>query len=244
MSPVLNQTPEPTFSPVGEGRAFDEISLQIRSAMAAGQLRPGSRLPAERTLSAQFGVSRNTLREALRSLESSGVLVLRRGGQAGAYIQSSDGLGVATGLLDMYKLGGISPAQLTDARIVIESAIVRAACLAADEDDLEALRANLRQAVLYDQGGLAEDRIRTNLEFHRLIARATKNPLLMTFMDATLDVLQIFIRTLGPYNARSILGSRRRFIKLLAERDADAAVAEMEASLRLLQKRYLSRMNG
>src|ERR1700709_1674718 len=102
------------FRPIEGGRASDGISLQIRSAMEAGALRAGMRLPAERALASQFGASRNTVREALRSLENSGVLELRRGAHAGAYIKQSNGRGVTTGLLDMYALGGLTAAQLTD----------------------------------------------------------------------------------------------------------------------------------
>ena len=100
--PPAHPPPEPEFTQVQSGRAFEGISSQIRDAMASGALKPGSRLPPERSLSVQFGVSRNTLREALRTLESSGVLQLRRGAHAGAYIKQSSGQGVATALLDMY----------------------------------------------------------------------------------------------------------------------------------------------
>jgi DNA-binding FadR family transcriptional regulator len=232
----------PSFAPVPAGRAFDGISHQIREAMASGALKPGFRLPPERTLAAQFGVSRNTLREALRSLENSGVLQLRRGGHAGAYVRESSGQGVATGLLDMYKLGGLTPAQLTEARILVETAIVRAACTNCTEDDLAALRANLAQAVKLDREQRIAERIATNLEFHRLLARATHNPLLVTLMAGILDVMHIFVGSIGPYEAPPVFASRRRFIARLEARDAEAAAAELEASLRRLQKRYLSRL--
>lgn len=230
------------FAAVQPGRAFDGISHQIREAMASGTLKPGSRLPAERTLAAQFGVSRNTVREALRSLENSGVLQLRRGAHAGAYVRESSGLGVATGLLDMYKLGGLTPQQLTEARILVETAIVRAACANATAEDIAALRDNLAQAVAFDREQKVAERVAANLEFHRLVARATHNPLLVTLMEAILGVMHTFVRSLGPYEAPPIFASRRRFIAHLAARDADSAAQEMEESLRRLQRRYLSRL--
>jgi GntR family transcriptional repressor for pyruvate dehydrogenase complex len=179
-----------SFAPVQAGRAFDDISTQIRQAMASGVLKPGTRLPPERTLAAQFGVSRNTLREALRSLESSGVLQLRRGAHAGCYICDSSGRGVATGLLDMYKLGGVTPGQLTDARILVETAIVRAACENCTPDDLRELRANVAKAVKLHKEGRVDERLQANLDFHRLLARATHNPLLVMVMEAILDVMR------------------------------------------------------
>lgn len=56
------------FQPIRSTRAFEEIAAQIRTELAEGRLRVGNRLPSERALSEQFGVSRNTLREALRPL--------------------------------------------------------------------------------------------------------------------------------------------------------------------------------
>jgi DNA-binding FadR family transcriptional regulator len=170
------------------------------------------------------------------------VLELRRGAQAGAYVRESSGRGVATGLLDMYKLGGLTPDQLTEARILVETAIVRAACANATAEDIAALRANLAQAVAFDREGQVGERVAANLEFHRLVARATHNPLLVTLMEAILDVMHTFVRSIGPYEAPPIFASRRRFIGHLAARDAEAAAQEMEDSLRRLQKRYLSRL--
>jgi GntR family transcriptional regulator, transcriptional repressor for pyruvate dehydrogenase complex len=231
-----------SFAPVPPVRAADGISSQIRAAMASGVLKPGYRLPAERTLAAQFGVSRNTVREALRSLQNSGVLDLRRGAHAGAYLKASSGQGVVTGLLDMYQLGGLTPSQLTEARILLETSIVRAACANWTPADLELLKANLKLAVELDREQRIEERIATNLDFHRLVARATHNPLLVTLMEAVLEVMRAFVRSIGPYEAPSVFASRRRFLKLLAARDQAGAAAEMEKSLRTLQKRYLSRL--
>ena len=66
-------------------RAFEEIAAQIRGELAAGRLKSGERLPAERDLAVRFGVSRNTLREALRSLENAGLLQFRKGATGGAW---------------------------------------------------------------------------------------------------------------------------------------------------------------
>lgn len=230
------------FVPVGSGRAFDSISEQIRAKMAEKKLQPGSRLPPERVLAVQFGVSRNTLREALRSLESSGVLVLKRGAQSGAYIKQSNGEGITTGLIDMFNLGTLKPEQLTAARILIESAIVRAVCASALPQDIEALERNVEEAMSHSKEGRVDARIRANLDFHRTLAQATHNPLLVAVMNAILHVLQSFINTLGPYGDDDyVFRSRRKFIRYLKERDVDAAVAEMEKSLLRLQRQYLSR---
>ena len=80
----------PTFRPIHTRRAFEEICERIREQLALGVLKPGDKLPPERDLAQQLGVSRNVLREALRSLEMAGVLRLQKGVKGGAFIQEGD----------------------------------------------------------------------------------------------------------------------------------------------------------
>jgi len=116
------------FRPIKTSRAFEEIADQIRTELVSRRLRPGDRLPAERAMAEQFGVSRNTLREALRSLENAGLLRLQKGATGGAFVRESTGDAIITGLRDMFHLGAIQPEHLTEARVLIESIAVRAAC--------------------------------------------------------------------------------------------------------------------
>lgn len=228
------------FRPIRSPRAFEEIATQIRSQLAEGKLRVGNRLPSERALAEQFGVSRNTLREALRSLEHSGLVRLQKGASGGAFITEASGDAIATGLMDMYHSGTISPAQLTEARIWLESVVVREASLRATPESIEQLRANVRQAEEANARGDLGERAEVNLEFHRILARMTGNPVVVIVMDSLLAVLRHFVQTIGPYENSFVLPSRKRFIKLLEARDTSGAIAEMEASLKRLQRSYLS----
>jgi GntR family transcriptional regulator, transcriptional repressor for pyruvate dehydrogenase complex len=230
------------FQPIRSARAFEEIANQIRTELAEGRLRVGSRLPAERALSEQFGVSRNTLREALRSLENAGLIRLQKGATGGAFISEGSSEAVGTGLLDMYHLGAIKPAELTQARIWLETIVVREACKRATAADLEELAANIQAAEDATRAGDFEKRAETHLNFHRILARMTGNPIMVTVMNGVLDVLSHFVGRIGDYNNDFVLPSRRRFMKHMAERDVEAAVAEMESSLKRLQRNYLSKV--
>ena len=228
------------FKPVHTPRAFEAIAAQIRAELSAGRLKSGERLPPERDLALRFGVSRNTLREALRSLENAGLLQLRKGATGGAYIRESTADAVVTGMRDMYHLGAISPAHLTEARIWIESSVIRAACERANVDGIALLERNVAEAFAATR---ADDFYKTaeiHLEFHRLLARATGNPVMMLMMDGVLEVMRQFLDTIGPTQNPYVLPSRRRFLQHLAARDAVAAVAEMEKHLKRLHKHYLS----
>jgi GntR family transcriptional repressor for pyruvate dehydrogenase complex len=231
-----------TFQKVRGARVSDEIAGQIRSAIAAGQLPVGTRLSSERALAEQFGASRNTLREAMRTLENAGVIRLQKGAAGGAIIQDRSESAIVSGLVDMYHIGGIQPAELTEARIMLESIIVRLACERAKPSDIEELSRNIDAAESARQNGDFDARIELHLDFHRILANIAGNRIMVVVMNGVLDIMSKFIRTLPPYDNNSVSPSRRRFLKHFAAKDADAAVSEMELHLRRLQKKYLSQV--
>jgi GntR family transcriptional regulator, transcriptional repressor for pyruvate dehydrogenase complex len=229
------------FSRIRNLRAFEEIADQIRKELSDRRLRAGDRLPPERMLAEQFGVSRNTLREALRSLENAGLLRLQKGATGGAFVRESTGDAIVTGLRDMFHLGAVEPEHLTEARVMIESSAVRTACERATSEDIAALNANIAAAAKAARQNIDfYEQAANHLDFHRIIARATKNPVLVIVMEALLDVMQHFIRAIGQIKNPWVLPSRRRFMKHFEAGDADAAVAEMEQHLERLNRHYLS----
>jgi DNA-binding FadR family transcriptional regulator len=232
------------FQPVKTPRAFDEITAQIRAEVKAGRLKAGSRLPAERVLAEQFGVSRNTLREALRSLEHAGLIRLQKGATGGAFIRESTGDAIVSGMIDMYDLGGITPQQLTEARIWLESLAVRAACERAEADDIAALKENIERAIAAHAVPDIAPRSIIHLEFHRLIAKATRNPIVIAMMDGILDIVARFVIEIGPYDNTFVIPSRQRFMQHFIAREADKAAEEMEESLRHLHSAYLLRASS
>jgi GntR family transcriptional repressor for pyruvate dehydrogenase complex len=241
--PALVATPRRVeFSRIRNLRAFEEIADQIRKELSDRRLRAGDRLPPERMLAEQFGVSRNTLREALRSLENAGLLRLQKGATGGAFVRESTGDAIITGLRDMFHLGAIQPEHLTEARVMIESSAVRTACERATSEDIAALNANIASAARAARGENLDfyDQAAIHLEFHRIIARATKNPVMVIVMEALVDVMQHFIRAIGQKRNPWVLPSRRRFMKHFEAGDADAAVAEMKQHLERLNRHYLS----
>ncbi|HVR52531.1 MAG TPA: FCD domain-containing protein [Pseudorhodoferax sp.] len=233
----------PRFEAVRSARAFEEIATQIRTELAEGRLKVGNRLPAERALALQFGVSRNTLREALRSLEHAGLLLLRKGASGGAFISQGSGNALMTSMMDLFHMGSVTPDQLTEARIWIEGVIVREACRRATPQDIATLRQNIEDAAQATADGDFQRRAELNLDFHRILSRMTGNPLMVIIMDGMLKVLSQYIQSLGEYENSFVLPSRKRFLKHMQDGDAAAAADEMEASLKRLQKSYLSHMD-
>jgi DNA-binding GntR family transcriptional regulator len=99
------------------------------------------------------------------------------------------------------------------------------------------------EAARATEEGDFQRRAQVHLGFHRILARMTGNPIMVIVMDGLLTVLAQFIQTIGEYENTFVLPSRKRFLKHLEEGNTEAAVAEMETSLRRLQRGYLSRVS-
>src|SRR5213595_456802 len=88
--PLFTPAVTPAFAPIRPTRASSDVIAQIRRAILSGQYRPGDRLPTERDMAQQFGVSRVTVRDALRALEAHGLVRVKVGGQGGPYVSAPD----------------------------------------------------------------------------------------------------------------------------------------------------------
>lgn len=224
-------------------RSFEDVARQIRERVQQGALREGDRLPPERDLATMLGVSRNTVREALRALEHAGLLALQPGVNGGAFIRNSGARVMKNALGDLFRLNLISAANLTEARMITGSEVARLACERRTDADLEALTDNvtlMREAA--DNGNLPL-RASRNLEFHKLLARATANPVLVVITDALVEATQEFVQAIGAMPNEFAIGSRLRMLQHLRDRDADAAAAEMTKYLRTAQDSYLNRFD-
>jgi DNA-binding FadR family transcriptional regulator len=98
-------------------RSFEDVVEQVRASIASGSIGVGERLPSERELAEQFGVSRATLREALRALEAMGMLEIRLGARGGAFATSPDDERFASAVSDLFGThGGTRPEEFRELR--------------------------------------------------------------------------------------------------------------------------------
>jgi DNA-binding FadR family transcriptional regulator len=232
------------FKPVVGTRPADEIQAQIRALLTSHRLKSGDRLPSERDLSEQFSVSRNSVRQALRSLVDSGLLEMKKGAAGGAFIRDGGGDAVLAGISDLYSLGTIQPEHLTEVRLLIGVEVVRLACQRCTAQEVDAIEQNI---VLAEQAARENDvprRTAINLEFHRMLARMTRNPLLITLTDAVTAITAQFVNEVGATSNRSVMPLRRQLLGHLRAREADAAAEKMRNHLLRLQKIYLAQVAG
>ena len=211
------------FMPIAVARASSSIADQIRGAIVSGRLREGERLPPERELAEQFGVSRVTVRDALRGLEAMGLVEVRVGARGGAFVTAPTGSHVGQTMSDMMMMRAISPEDIVEARLVVELGTVTLACARATDDDIAGLRALLGQA-----GDALDDGTYTrelSWEFHALLAVAAHNAAvegLTSSFRSTLSMHPIRTREGARAHSRSV-GEHGRILGALERRDGAAA---------------------
>ncbi|MEV0057645.1 FadR/GntR family transcriptional regulator [Saccharopolyspora shandongensis] len=231
---------EVQFQPARPRRAIDEIISQIRASIQRGDLGPGDRLPAERALAEQFAVSRNTVREALRMLEISGLIILKKGATGGAFITKLDHSVAARSLSDALQATNVSLSDVTEVRLWLEPIVINAACERMTAEHLQALQDNVDQASKLSAEGDWERKAVVHVEFHNLLADATGNPVLAILMRSLSDLLREFVLAVGPTTDDIILRSRRRLLGHLRKRDAEKAVQEAQRHLKRVHKMWLT----
>jgi DNA-binding FadR family transcriptional regulator len=168
-------------------RVSESIARRIQRQILAGRLRAGAKLPAEREMARKHSTSRVSVREAYRSLEELGLLTIRRGAEGGAFIAELDRAAVQKSLSLVLRLGRVTHAELTEARLMVEPPVARLAARRATVDDLERLRDVVeRQESLLARTG---DYRPTNMAFHRTLAECSHNLPLTTLMNALVDLM-------------------------------------------------------
>ena len=215
------------FGPVAVARASSSIADQIRTAIVGGRLREGERLPPERELAEQFGVSRVTVRDALRVLEAMGLVEVRVGARGGAFVTVPTGSLVGQTMSDMLLMQAISPEDIVEARLVVELGTVTLACARATDQELAALRDLEERAIeaIRDRSYTRE----LSWEFHSLLADAAHNAAvegLTSSFRSTLSMHPIRTREGSRAHARSV-EEHGRILEALERRDGAAARREM-----------------
>ena len=230
--------PRAPFTRVQRSRVSGQILLQLKSAILEGRFLPGDRLPSEHQLAAEFGSSRASVREALRSLEHAGLVKVRRGFAGGAFVADGDLRQVTDSLATLLRLRKMSIHHLTEARLALEPWIARLAAERITDDELAALHAH----VTHHAAAIAAGRYHATVDlgFHRLVAEAAKNPALVLVFTSIADLMvQEVIARLEMDEAtnRSNLSFHERLHGALARRDPEGASAIMREHVLEVQGR-------
>ncbi|WP_279491738.1 GntR family transcriptional regulator [Actinomadura sp. KC216] len=147
---------------------------QMRALIREGKLVPGDRLPSERSLCQRFGVSRVTVREALRVLEAGGLVDIRVGARGGAFVTKPSSERVGEGLAELMTLAPMTGGDVTEARLIFELGILPLVVERATEEDIAELPSLVERGLDALEDGTYT--MATSAEFHVRVASSTHNP--------------------------------------------------------------------
>lgn len=235
-------TKPPNYRPVVTTSVASQIADAIQQAILDGALRTNDRLPNEEDLAAQFGVSRPTVREALKRLAARHLVRSRRGPAGGNFINGpspeelAQSLGTAATLL--VATGGVSLEEMAVARFEMEAICCRMAAVHVDAGQIAGLRQEITQQcdpAISDQDFCASD-----VRFHRLVVQAGRNPILRFVMNLVVESLMpvsnmIIVRV---RDRKTIAGFHERMVDALEQRDGEGAVAELNALIVYIRSQY------
>ncbi|MEW6267407.1 MAG: FadR/GntR family transcriptional regulator [Thermodesulfobacteriota bacterium] len=216
--------------PVKFNRKSDQIVVQLKQMIAQGILEPGRSFPAERELSLAFRVSRSSIREAIRSLEN--MKLVERTGPRRVVVRSvgEDLVPPALGWL-VEEPGSLI--HYFETRLIIECGVIRLAATRREEEDLRRLSADLE--ALTDGFRRYRAAVKADMDFHRHLAQAAHNPLLVHIMASFLSAQQRAAFLLPQlYTEKAVeqaIQDHTAIFEGIRDRDAGKAEAALDKSL-------------
>jgi DNA-binding FadR family transcriptional regulator len=222
-------------------KASEQVSDQLRSLIIGGDLPAGSKLPTEQAMGEEFGVSRATIREALTSLSTEGMLRTVKGVNGGSFVTTpspdrvSDALNLAVTLLA--QSNGITLDELLEVREYLEIPATRLAAIRHREGDL----VEMNEAIPDKPLDLSlQTQFEHNRDFHRAILNASDNTLLRIAAEPIFSVLQTRMSRseIGPAFHKTINVQHRGITVAVTAGDADEAERLMREHLEWLRPKY------
>ena len=230
---------------VGAPRVYHHIVAHIESAIYDGKLVNGDKLPSERELGRRFGASRVAVREALRALEHRGLLEVRQGSSGGHFVRAADPSVVSRDFQTLLRLGRLTAAQLTEARLIIEPEIARLAAERATDLDVKELRAALDERFAVVAGGRNPREL--DLDFHRRLALAACNPVHALAIHALVDLEAEMVAPHGliaEADRAEVEIAHAALLEAVEARDGERACVIMKAHIADMQRRVDAQSSG
>ncbi len=219
------------YVPIRPTKIYEQVAEQIEQLILSGELHSGDRLPTERAFAEKFHVSRTAVREAMKLLEQKGLVEMRPG--RGTRVIDGTTRAVRHSLGLMMRVGQHGNLlSLVEVRELLEPGIAAMAAERAGEEEI----ATMREAITLMDEHLtcADSYIAADNNFHRALARATQNPVVLSLVDSIVDLLSeqrklIFMVPGGPERGQF---HHKRLLDAILRRDEVAARETMYAHLR------------
>jgi GntR family transcriptional repressor for pyruvate dehydrogenase complex len=173
---------------------YEDVFKAIKNAILSGAFPSGSPLPSETELARQFEVSRPVIREALRALQSSGFVDIKRGIKGGTFVRGLIRLPLFDDFESFIRHRRLRVNHLAQARLFLEPEVCRLAANHATADDIRTIKTQVGSYA----SAQTNDKDRLYCEFHRLVGRACGNPIYALLMENIMDFTEGFIQTIRP----------------------------------------------
>jgi GntR family transcriptional repressor for pyruvate dehydrogenase complex len=224
-----------------EPRLSDKVADMMLETILSRRLQVGDRLPSERELGEQFGVSRTVVREAVRALVVKGVIEVRSG--SGLRVAAVGASAVSESMSLFLRSGSLDFEKVHDVRTLLEVHIAGLAAERRREADIARLRSVHER--MQRESDDVEAAARDDLEFHRAIARSTQNELYLLLMDSIgSGLLDIRRENLGSGSAPMTLTQHEEVLDRIAAGDQAGAQSAMAAHLEAVAQWWLEHMSA
>jgi GntR family transcriptional regulator, transcriptional repressor for pyruvate dehydrogenase complex len=230
--PDTSMKTAPIMTPLVVPKASDVLAARLRDLILNGALAPGVSLPPERDLVIESGLSRAPVREALRVLESEGLIATRPGRTGGSIVTLPGRASVARSVEQFVRTHGVGLEALLDCRLAVEPMLAKLAAAnrtAAELQELERIHA----AFVTSTKNVATYK-RVNLEWHLAVARASRNEPLTAVMEAISQPIMDAARdrhVTTPEIRRAAVKAHTAIMRAIRAQDTKAAFAGMERHL-------------
>jgi GntR family transcriptional regulator, transcriptional repressor for pyruvate dehydrogenase complex len=222
-------------------RLSDMIADRLLEAIISGRLEEGDRLPSERELGEQFGVSRTVIREAVRSLATKGVVEVRSGRGVRVARLNFESVTEAMSLL-LRGSSDLDFSKVHEVRAMLEAQIAAAAAERATDEEVAELEELTDQLVV--AGEEIEAASQLDVEFHRALARSTQNELYLVLLDSIGAVLLEIRRTTlsAPHRSADVVAEHESIVNSIKLHDPVQAREMMDAHLQAVERAWRGRM--
>lgn len=183
------------FNPINTVRVSSIIVDRIKGLIREGTLKPDDKLPSERELCQSFGIGRATVRDALRILETMGLIEIRVGSRGGAFVTVPSSANIGKGLNDMIAAATLSATEVREARLSFELGLIDLVCERITANDLSVLDKICSDSLIALEQGCYS--LSLSLEFHRALAHCAHNRALDMIVDTFQVSLELFDKPLG-----------------------------------------------
>lgn len=217
---------------------IDSIVAEIRDKVISGELKEGQMLASQDDLAKEMGVSRASLREALNHLRLMGLIETRHG--SGSVVRRKTPVAFIDSLSSLLTMDRASAAELLDARLYLESAVVAVAAKNASEEDLKGMKQLVKGMERDFKVGDIESFTSRDVQFHMLIAQSTKNRVLAKVVEIIREILRQFIKKFFatvPASVSDAIEYHKLIYEAIKDRDPEGAQRHMEAHIISIVKR-------